>query len=339
MEEYEIDNEELNIPQIATPVTDGNTPKVKKRTVRVENKASLMVDNDEEIPSCLRNERVIVRFIPKLNGKITDPKHVLYGGKAQGAKGRFVVPKLSSGTYVDVLTKKEKAYLEEALGLEYNALSVHNKANNFWSDANPAGTSVVFLEYKEDNYLDLSQPEDYIKYKILLANKDFIAPSIQVLQDAPKASYQFVLITEGDEAKVSKDRINFTKESYKEFGKIEDRADLLIVIVETMANKPLANNTKLDWLQVQCDKFIQADSKLFYKIITDPLLETKALIRKCQEKGLVAKRNNLFYLNLPDNKEPMCENGETSTLNNAAKYLNAPKRQELLFKLQAKVKE
>ena len=336
MEEYEIDSTELNIPNKETTVSGKQE---KKESVRAKYKREVIdMDNSEEPVSCLRNERVVVRFIPRPNSKITDPKHVLYGGKAQSAKDRFVTPKLSSGVFVDVLTKKEKAFLEEILGLEYNALSIYNKGEkSFWSDANHNGISEVFLG-KDDNYLDLSNPEDYIRYKILLANKDMIAPSIQELQDAPKASYKYVIISEGDETKASRERLNFTKESYKEFGKIEDNSEYLKVIVETIMNRPVANNTKLDWLQAKCDELIQADSKLFYKIVTDPLLPTKALIRRCQEKGLIAKRNDALYLNLPNNKEPLCENGETSTLNNAAKFLNAPKRQDLLFTLQAKAK-
>lgn len=339
MEELiDFDNEELNVPQVEVSTTEQKEERPSKRAKY--NKEVLDMDNKDEVTNCLRNERVIVRFIPRPNSKITDPRHVLFGGKAQNSKDRFVVPRLSSGVYVNVLTKKEKAFLEEVLGLDYDGLSIYNKSgNNFWSDANPTGISVVFLNGKDDNYLDLSNPEDYIRYKILLANKDLIAPSIQALQDAPKASYQYVIISEGDENKANTERRNFTKESYKEFGKIENNAEYLKVIVETIMNKPVANNTKLEWLQNQCDVLIQADSKLFYRIITDPLLETKALIRKCQEKGLIAKRNDALYLNLPNNKEPLCENGEVSTLNNAAKFLNSPKRQELLFTLQAKVKE
>lgn len=336
MEELEIDVEELNVPQ--KQVALGNEPKKESKKAKYKREV-IDMDNDDELVNCLRNERVVVRFIPKPNSKITDPRHVLYGGMAQNAKRRFVVPKLSSGLYVNVLTNKEKAYLEHILGLEYNALSIYNKGEkDFWSDKNPSGISTVIL-YKQDNYFDLSQPEDYIKVKILLANKDFIAPSIQALQDKPKASYQFVIISEDDEIKANIQKINYNKECYKEFGKIENDKDLLTVVVETLANKPLASDTKLNWLQSQCDNYIQADSKLFYKIITDPLLETKALIRKCQNKGLIAKRNDLLYLNLPDNKEPLCENGEVATLNNAAKFLNSPKRQELLFTLEAKVKE
>jgi hypothetical protein len=111
---------------------------------------------------------------------VTNPKHVLYGGMAETAVRTFVVPMLSSGVYVNVLTDSEKAFLEEVMGLEYNALSIYKKENNFWDDANDFGISKVKLQ-KQDNYLDLSNPEDYIRYKILLANKDFVAPSLEAL--------------------------------------------------------------------------------------------------------------------------------------------------------------
>ena len=61
-------------------------------------------------------------------------------------------------------------------------MSIYKKENNFWSDANPNGINSVTL-HKQDNYFDLSNPVDYIKYKILLANKNLIAPSLQVLED------------------------------------------------------------------------------------------------------------------------------------------------------------
>ena len=67
-------------------------------------------------------------------------------------------------------------------------MSMYKKENNFWSDAYPNGINSVTL-HKQDNYFDLSNPVDYIKYKILLANKNLIAPSLQVLEDRPKATY------------------------------------------------------------------------------------------------------------------------------------------------------
>lgn len=286
------------------------------------------------IVSCLRNERIIVRHIPKEGGMITNPKHILFGGMAENAVRTFVVPRLSSGMFVNVLTDNEKAFLEEVMGLEYNALSIYKKVDNFWDDSNDNGISKVRLT-KQDNYFNLADPEDYIRYKILLANKDYIAPSLQALQDSPKATYQFVIIAENEEAKTASVNMSTTMKCYKEFGKIENDIDTLKVIVELIDGRPVSKNVKLEFLQSQINNLIQADSKMFLKVITDPLLSTKVLIKKSIEAGLISNRGNFLYLR-KDNS-PLCESNEDPTLNVAARYLNAPKHQEVKFYLEAKL--
>lgn len=289
----------------------------------------------KQIINCLRNERVIVRHIPKLGGMVTNPKHILYGGMADNAVKTFTVPRLSSGMYVNVLTDDEKACLEQIMNLEYNALSIYKKTDNFWDDSNDKGISRVRLT-KQDNYLNLSDPEDYIRYKILLANKNYIAPSLEALQDAPKASYQFVIISEGDETKNAKVNMSTTMKCYKEFGKIENDADTLRVVIETIDGRPLASTSKLEFLQTKANDLIQADSRLFLKVVTDPLLDTKVLIKKAIEAGIISKRGTYLYLR--EDNTPLCENNEEPTLNIAAKYLTNPKHQELKFSLEAKLK-
>ena len=108
---------------------------------------------DNQTVSCLRNEKVCVRYVPRQSHMVTDPKHILYGGMAEDAVKTFVVPKLTTGTYVNVLTNSEMAFLENYLGMEKGTLSVYKKQDNFWSDANPQGINKVKLR-KQDNYLD-----------------------------------------------------------------------------------------------------------------------------------------------------------------------------------------
>ena len=285
--------------------------------------------------NCLRNERVIIRHIPKESGMVTNPKHILFGGMAENAVRTFVVPRLSSGMFVNILTDSEKAFLEEVMGLEYNALSIYKKVDNFWDDSNENGISRVRLT-KQDNYLNLADPEDYIRYKILLANKDYIAPSLQALQDSPKATYQFVIISEGDETKSAKDNMSATMKCYKEFGKIENDINTLRVIVETIDGRPTAPTVKLEFLQGRINTLIQADSKIFLRVITDPMLSTKVLIKRAIEAGLISNRGN--YLYLKSDNTPLCEVNEEPTLNIAAKFLNAPKNQEIKLSLEAKLK-
>lgn len=321
-------DEDLKLKEVSKPA-------VKQKAEKAVKMVTERPTHEEELINCLRNEKVIVRHIPKLQGIWgNNPKHVLAGGMADNAIKTFVVPRLSSGMYVNVLTDAEKAFLEEAMGLEYNALSVYRKEDNFWDDRNEAGINRVSLT-KQDTYLDLSNPEDYIRYKILLANKDFIAPSMKAYEDAPKATYQFIIIEENEENKVAKANMSMTMKCYKEYGKIEEDKDTLRVIVELIEGKPLAANTKLEFLQTRVNSLIQANNKLFYSTITDPLLKTKVLIVKSVENGLIANRDGKFYLKV-DNS-PLCNDGENATLNNAAKFLNLHKNQETLLYLQAKL--
>ena len=327
-QEFEINDEEsLEMTELEKPVTKAPATRTAKKPIKA----------DTQLVSCLRNERVIVRHIPKQSGMVTNPRHILYGGMAENAKKTFVVPRLSSGVFVNVLTDSEKAYLEEIMGLEYNALSVYKRpeSENYWNDGNDTGISKVTLG-KDDNYLNLADPEDYIRYKILLANKDFIAPSMQALEDSPKETYQFVIIAEGEETKMAKNNMSYTMRCYKEFGKVEEDADTLRTIIELIDGRPTSPHSKLEFLQTKANNLIQADSKLFLRVVTDPLLSTKVLIKKAIAANLISNRGNYLYMR--NDNSPLCESNEEPTLNIAAKYLNSPKHQEIKFGIEAKLK-
>ena len=277
------------------------------------------------LKNCLKNERILVRFVPKEDSNITNPKHILYGGMAEGAVKYYIVPILAStGTYKNVLTDDEKAFLESYMGLEYNALSVYNKTNNFWANFTVRLT-------KHDNYLDLSDPNDYIKYKVLLANTDFIADSLKTLNDHPKATYQFVMIKEGESEKREEEKMSVTMKCYKEYGKIEDDNDTLRCIIELIDNRPIAKNTKSEFLKSRINSLIQADPKLFYNIITDEYLNNKVLIKTATEEGVIKRRNNLYYFE----DTPLCPDGTESTLSVAAEYIGLGKNQDLKLRIEA----
>lgn len=290
----------------------------------------------DQLVSCLRNEKVCIRFVPRQSHMVTDPKHVLYGGMADDATRTFVVPKLSTGTFVNVLTNSEMAFLEEYLGMEKGSLSVYKKENNFWSDANPQGINKVKLR-KQDNYLDLSVPEDFIKYKILLANKDFIAASPKVLEDRPKATYQYVIIEGNDQVNSAKRSMNITRECYMEFGKIENDIETLACVVELLDGRSVSPNTNIDFLQTRIDSFIQSNPKAFLKVVKDETLPTKVLIRRSIIKGNIIKRGD--YLYLKSDGRPLCGDNEEPVLSVAVKFLNNPRNQSIKLGLEALLKQ
>lgn len=319
-----------------TNIEDAPKIEVPKTQKKATKQTKVRMENNEDIGtiSCLRNEKIKVSFIKRNNGM--PDNHVLSGGMAEGSKMTLVVPKLNTGTFVNILTDAEKNFLEEYMGLEYNTLSIYKKpdSDNFWNDANANGINKVVL-IKGDNYFDLSNPQDYIKYKILLANKNIICPSLTTLKETPKATYRFVVIAEDEESKQAKTNMNNTMLCYKEYGKIEENIELLRMIVETLDGRPTAHTVKLEFLQNKCNTLIQKDPKKFLSVITDPLLSTKALIKLSIENGSITNRGNYLYLR--SDNTPLCEQNEEPTLNFAAKYLNSPKHQDILFALQAKL--
>lgn len=308
------------------PVTEEVAPQpVVRRKVHKEEKPLI---------NCLRPEIIIVQHIAQPNA-INDPKHVLHGGMAETARHTYTVPRLrSTGNFVNVLTDSEKAYLEYAMGLEEDALSIYRKDNNFWDNTTEGGISTVTLS-KEGTQLHLDNPVDYIRYKILLAHKNHICPDQQTLIDRPKATYQFVLISNSQVTSMAKTKMTTKMQCYMEYGKIENNVDMLKGIVELLTSKPVAATISLDALQTTIGQLIESDSKLFLATVKNELLPTQILIKKAVSEGFISKRGDYFYLR--SDGSPLCEGGENPTLSTAAKYLNNPKRQEMKLSLMAKI--
>ena len=307
---------------------------VKQRPVEYTSAKKSQINTDNSIVvSCLQNKKIIVRFLPKPTVLVQNSKHVLYGGLAENAFREYVVPRLiSNGSFVNVLTNDEKTYLEEVMQLEPNALSIHKKENNYWKD-------VKVRLNKQDTILDLSVPVDYIKYKVLKANSDFIASSLEELEENPKVTYQFVMISEADENKTGLKKLSYAMQAYMLLGQLQEDEYTLKVIVEILEGRPISKATSAETLLAKINDYISADTKqtkTFLSIAEDKLLPTKVLIRRAVEAGLISKRGTFYYLT----KEnlPLCENNEDPTLNVAAKYLNMPKYQEIKLMLEAKTK-
>lgn len=299
------------------------------------------MEEEKKTMNCLKNEKVILRKLPKRTNLVKDSNHVMGDGMHENAFHSYCVPKMEkSNNFINVLTNDEKVCLERAMGLPENALSIYKtpKEENYWSTANPNGLGTVVLR-KHDNVFDLSKPTDYIAYKILLSNKDKICPSMDEWAARPKETYEFVVIREGQEAKMSQNNTDTTIQAVMKLGKIASDKDVLQLIVETMMGKKYSSSTTSEWLQTQALDLVKStpkNARLFLTIADDECLENKVLIRKCISRGIVSDRGGFHYIK--ESNMPMCGDGEEPTINNAAKWLGKPKNQEILFGLQAKLK-
>lgn len=328
VEEFDID---LNQQEMMEEITIAPAQEEEKK--RVIKAAS---STGKELVSCLRDEIISLRFIPKTYCNVSDPKHVLFGGMSGESKRTFVVPRTQSGSLVAVLTEQERVFLEHYMGLEEGTMLPHKRKNNFWEPGNPEGIYSVTVN-KTGTRLNLASPEDYIRYKILLANTDTIAASLAVQEDLPKATYQFVCVSETEETKAANDKMNITMKCYMEYGKISEDFNTLKYLVELLEMKPIAPRTKIEFLQSRINSIIQSNSRAFYDAVRDPYRDTKVMIKEAVAAGILTMKGNFIYVR--ETNQPLCGNDADPTINVAAQFLNLPSNQELLLTIQAKLKQ
>ena len=285
------------------------------------------VDSDHRTVSCLQNKMIKVKFIPKEGGLVSDPKHVLYGGMSESSKRRYCVPLTRSGQIVNVLTDDEKDYLEEVMSLPENALSVYNKENNYWKNR-----SVELI--KGDNYFNLSIPEEYISYKILLARKEDIAPNEMALRENKKNTYQFVITTDDTEMELSVEDLTSKSKAYRLFGIIEDDFEKLSYLCQKVSGKTIPKTNK-ELILDTVNKAILNSTTKFINEASNKYLDTEILIYKAVEKGYIKKYRNEYTL--VEGNITLCPPDKIPSLITACEFLNQPKNQEYLMFVQAKV--
>lgn len=315
---------EVDLEAMDAPVNIKEQPKKEE----IQPKAKVEVKTKKDFINCLRNEKVTIKFVPRQGGLVQDPKHILYGGLGINSKRKFVVPQLQSGAYVNVLTNAEKDFLENIMGLSENAMSIYRKVDNFW-------TNKGVILGKGDTILDLSNPDEYIKYKILLANKDYICPDEDTLKKARKATYQYVITREGEEVENSIHSLDIMSNAYMLYGQLKSDLKSLALIVEVATGK-LVSTTSPKTVFASVDALIKDNPKKFIEAAKDPYLKTKLLIKEAVITGHIRKSGLYYYLT--EGNTPLCNDTQEPTLQSACEYLNAPRYQEVKLKLEANIK-
>ena len=272
----------------------------------------------------LPNEKITVKFIPRKKGMAAnvDSNHVISGGMLSKAIKTYQCPLMSrGGGLANILTKDEKNYLEAELQIN---LSVYG---DFW-------TNYKVKLHKDDasNVFDLSEPMHYLALKILENYPDEIAHSWDQRKDKP--SYMFVITRPGEVTSERKMKLDTKKLAFKLFGKIEDNKNTLIGVLKLLTNQPISENSDIEWLQGQVQEYVDNNPTNFVNLVKDPSFETKLLINRAVTAGVIKKNGNKY--GTVDGLE-LCNSKEQPTFNNAVRFLEDDKNQEVRLLIEARL--
>lgn len=250
-----------------------------------------------------------------------------------GATVRYsLVYDSSRRQYIDPLTPEEREWFESedaGLGFKRGTLSLVKtspKDTLYWE------TLEVIVD-KNGLELDLMNPIDYLKYKLLKTNSKHIAPDLKSKHNKP--SYKFALVNQADEVEVKVMKSDNKKRAYIEFGKLEDSFDKMLAFCLVYnrtyglpTGKLVSKNTSKETLISIIDEIVDKHTDNFLKVINDSNFTLAAKLERALDAKILVKTSDGYEF-----KDKFI----AATMPEVIEYFNNPKNNKAAIELMNKL--
>jgi len=282
----------------------------------VENKLSM----DELEAKYLPNRKVSLRPIVRTGGTWLKPGHdgeFMY----TGCKRSYVLPiDGKRRQLVNILNREEQEFFEKKLYMNPGDLSIYKQKDNFWA-AHRFHVDVT----KDGLTLDLSDPMDGLRYRVLKLNEE-IAPSWAQRFDS--GNYKFALVEEGEQILSEVTKANKLQEAYKFLSSIEASIERMSDFLRVYGKRPPAD-AKKDFLKAELQKLIDSDIDGYLAVARDKDFQTKVIIDMSLEIGALMKEGKL--------KIALPGGDVIGTMEETVEFLRNKKNSDILATLKAKI--
>jgi len=239
----------------------------------------------------LKQEEKIEEIFVLPNEKV-HVKPILRSGRwlPDGHSGSFMYDHTSIGVQVPIdkdtgrlknpLTIAEQKFFETKaqLDMEKGDLNPYKKSDNFWKDFKVTirKSDAIVTDKTVLMTLDLSDPIQYLQYKVLLTNTKpdggIIAPSWD--SRLMSGTYRVAIVHEGQQHSEKLKKSDKMKKAYKYLGKIDSSGDdmfdfLTIYYLENAKSKRPSEDSSKDFYSAEIQDLIDNDLDGVTKVIDD----------------------------------------------------------------------
>ena len=255
------------------------------------------VKNKSPREKYLRNVEVKVK--PIVRGRAFFPKghdgEFLYSG----CTNRLTLPySYSKRSYVNIFENdEEREFFEKALNKAPGALTIYDRNNDYWGKE-------FFVELDKNTYtINLNDPIGMLEYKVLLANKDKIAPTWAERNLNP--GYKWAIVSSEQEDDDHYKLAAKNERAMELFFKIKSSNKKMYDVLRLLGKKPVKNsidNTR--WLKTQLDTIINQKERIagspniddFIKAVEDPFFSEKVFVFDAMDIGEVILEDGVYRI-------------------------------------------
>jgi len=299
-------------------------PEIKKQEVPIKPSYGDLAENALKNFSLPRKKiGILLNKLP--TAFIPDTEH-LASGLAPNGKYSLVCPMDRDGRLVNPLTPQEQAFMEDS-----------SRSGMYWKpgdlNINVPRDRNYWMSYrlnipKEGLQLDLSMPEDYIAFKVALANRVYVAPSYQ--ERINKATYKFYISDSDKEAVAEAALADMEATAYIKIGELRGNRPLSLSVLRLLG-KSISTDARDESIVAEMRKVIKEPKGLekFLAVVGDPNLQLKSDILKGYSAGFLIFKNTRYVV-----KDSGLFLG---TLDEAVTYLKDPQNQDTYLALRAAI--
>jgi len=215
----------------------------------------------------------------------------------------------------------EQEYFEKIIGKPLNPYLP--KETNFWRADSRARVQIRDARLR----LDLKNPMDMLKFKILSANDSKFAASPQAYRTIRRASYEYVFTNVDEMRDETLERLELEAKAYSLFDSVckseSDMRDFLRV-----AGKSPSDSSNIKQLKASVGKLMEDDREIFVAILNDPLYEDKLFIADGRRAGNIELNRNIYTLD---------SGVELGSLTDTIHWFNREENQETKLRVQAMI--
>jgi hypothetical protein len=208
----------------------------------------------------------------------------------------YVVPPRSFFSFTDDTTPKEcpdfggemlteRKYFEKKLGLN---LDPFNPDNSMVKEYNPktGRLEVTYVTVEDELSLDLKNPIDMIKYKVLLQYPAEIARSKEVYKTEKRLGLLYVMVDDSpvDDEKV--DAVDARVKAYLRYSEVTSDKETCLKFLNA-AGKVYDPKTDFSLIKAKVIEFLEADPQNFLNLANDPDTDLKWVLSLARKKDLL----------------------------------------------------